>query len=227
MAFSGIASTLSCEPCADCGTGETSCQILFSGKSTGKISTGVANQTYKTVKALQVKSCELAITDEGGTNITATVVVSGVKKGVEKFTKTLECTELKWNVFGKNIDSTKKEVSLDSEIFFQAEDEDGTTQVSGVLFGTVKAKNSGSACGPCGDTRATKYTPGTFKGKYVGFAPATGCACAKELTAALGEGSCDSTSCLTFVEPTDDKQEYFCGDITLKYNSKKSGYKTR
>lgn len=163
---------------------------------------------------------------DDGSNTTATVVLSGQKKGVGKFTKELECSELKWNVFGKNLASTKKEVSLDSEIFFQAADEDGTTVVSGVLFGTVKAKRTGSACGPCGDTSSTKYTPGTFSGWFVGYAPASGCACAEELTAALGEGDCSGV-CLTFVEPEDDKQEYFGGTIKMKYDSKNSGYKAR
>jgi hypothetical protein len=225
LALAGFAGGASATPC--CGfTGESSCQIWFKGSANGKISTGVANQSYKTVKALQVKSVQLVIADDGS-NVVAQVVLSGKKKGVENFTKTLDCTELKWNVFGKNINSTKKEVSLESEIFFQAEDDYGTTQVSGVLFGTVKAKKTGSGCSPCGETITAKYTPGTFKGKYVGFAPATGCACAAEGTAALGEGTCSDTSCLTFVEQTDDKQEYFCGDVTLKFDSKNSGYKAR
>ena len=190
MSICGIAAPAT-TPCGF--TGETSCQIWFKGSANGRISTGVANQTYKSVKALQVKTVQLVLADDGS-NVTATVVLSGKKKGVESFTKTLECSEFKWNVFGKNISSTKKEVSLESEIFFQAADEEGTTVVSGVLFGTVRAKNSGSACGPCGSTLTTKYVPGTFRGGYVGYAPATGCACAKELTAATTEGSVRSAS---------------------------------
>ena len=131
-------------------------------------------------------------------------------------------------MFGKNIGSTKKSVSLESEIYFDAKDEEGTTYVTGVLFGTVTAKNSGSACGPCGtNTLTTKYVPGTFRGKYVGYAPATGCACAQELQAAMAEATCTDSSCLTFVEPDGDKMEYFCGDVTLKFDTKNSGYKTR
>lgn len=227
VALVGYAAGPSASPCGACGiTGETSCQIWFKGSANGKISTGVANQSYKTVKALQVKSVQLVLADDGS-NVTASVVLTGKKKGVESFTKELECSEFKWNVFGKNISSTKKEVSLESEIFFQAADDEGTTVVSGVLFGTVKAKNSGSACGPCGSTLTTKYVPGTFKGGYVGYAPATGCACARELTAATTEGSCSDANCLTFVEPEEDKMEYFYGNVTLKYDSKNSGYKAR
>lgn len=225
MSICGIAAPAT-TPC--CGfTGETSCQIWFKGSANGRISTGVANQSYKTVKALQVTKVQLVLADDGS-NVTASVVLTGKKKGVESFTKTLECSEFKWNVFGKNINSTKKDVSLESEMFFQAADEEGTTVVSGVLFGTVKAKNSGSACGPCGiNTLTTKYIPGNFRGGYVGYAPATGCACAEELTAATTEGSCSDANCLTFVEPEDDKMEYFYGNITLKYDSKNSGYKAR
>ena len=223
-----LAGGLTAQECNACGpAGDPTCQIWFKGSGNGKISTGVQNQTYKTVKALQIKSCELVIANDES-NTVAEVVISGTKKGVGSFTKTLSCSEFKWNIFGKNIDKalagSKKVLSLDSEIFFKAADEDGTTEVCGVLFGTVKAQSTGG-CSPCGDPAGIKYTPVKFVGKYVGFAPATGCACATELTYALGEGSCSDRDCLEFVEPTDDQLEYFCGDIVLKYNAKKSGYR--
>lgn len=222
IAAVGMASTCDVQP-----EGEPSCQIWFNGASSGKISTGVADQSYKTVKPLYATKVQLVLTEDGS-NVSASVVLTGKKKGVESFTKTLECSEFKWNVFGKSIDSNKKNVLLDSEMFFQASDEEGTTVVSGVLFGQVRAKTTGSSCGPCGvNTISTKYIPGTFRGGYVGCAPATGCACARELTAATNEGTCSDSNCLTFVETDEDKMEYFYGNVSLKYDSKNSGYKIR
>ena len=229
LALAGLAAP-SATPC--CGfTGEKSCQMWFKGAAAGKISTGVANQTYKTVKALQVKSCQLIIGNDES-NTVAVVVVSGTKKGVGSFKYELECTELKWNVFGKNIDkmlagSTKKSVSLDSELYFKAVDETNNVEVTGCLFGTVKAQASGG-CSPCGDPATVKYTPVKFVGQFIGTAPATGCACATELSAALDDcEGCGVTSCLDFVEPDEDQMEYFCGNITLKYDAKNSGCKVR
>ncbi len=229
LALAGLAAPTA-TPC--CGsTGETSCQIWFKGTGTGKISTGVKDQTYKTVKGLKIKSCILVIGDDSESNRTAVVRITGTKTKVGDFTQELVCSEFTWNIFGKNIDKalagSKKELSLESEIYFKAADEDETTQVCGVLFGTVKAKSTGTGCTPCGDVGGIKYTPVKFVGKYVGFAPATGCQCATELTYELGEGSCSDKSCLEFVEPEGDQQEYFCGDIVLKYDSKNSGYKAR
>ena len=234
MMLCGVALTgfggLSAVSCGACGETETSCQIWFGGKGSGKISTGAKSQMYKTVKTLTVKSCQLVVAG-GDSNAVVTVVVKGTKKGVGSFEKTLECSEFAWNVFGKNISkvtsgNTKKKVVLDSEMFFKAADEDGTMEIAGVLTGKVSAQASGS-CTPCGDTRTVKWTPGTFKGRFVGWSEATGCDCARELTAALGEGTCSDTKCLTFVEPENDPIEVFDGSITLKYDSKNSGYKAR
>ena len=227
LALTGTAFGLNATECGGCSATESveGCQMWFKGSGSGKISAGVANQTYKKVTGLSAKNCQLVIFDDGS-NTTAKVVLTAKVKGVGSVTKELECSEFKWNVFGKKTGSEKKGYKLDSEIFFQASDEDETTVVCGVLFGTVKVKNSGSSCGPCGDTLSTKYTPVSFKGQYVGYAPATGCACAEELTAVLDEcDSCGQTSCLTFVEPEDEKKEYFYGTITLKYDAKKSGCK--
>ena len=160
-----------------------------------------------------------------GSNTTAKVVLTAKKKGVGDSTVELECSEFKWNVFGKKTGSEKKGYKLDSEIFFMASDDAGTTVVNGVLFGTVKVKNSGNSCAPCGEGFTSSYTPNSFKGKYVGYAPATGCACADELEVELGDCTDCGGGCLKFVEQTGDKMEYFCGDITLKYEKKKSGCK--
>lgn len=228
VGFGGL-SAVSCGVCGE-GTGETSCQIWFKGSGSGKISTGSKEQTYKTVKTLKVTSCQLIIAG-GESNATVQVVIKGTKKGVGSFERTLECSEFAWNVFGKKLEkvtsgNTKKEVTLDSEMFFKAEDVDNTMEVSGVLTGKVKAKVAGG-CTPCGDTRTVKYTPGKFSGRFVGWSEATGCACARELTAELGEGSCTDNKCLTFSEPANDPIEVFDGSITLKYDSKNSGYKAR
>ena len=225
FALSTAAFGVTATPCNACGETESveGCQVWFKGNASGKISCGVANQTYKKVTSLSVRNCQLVIFDDGS-NTTAKVVLTAKKKGAETVEKELECTEFKWNVFGKKTGSEKKGYKLDSEIFFQAADEEGTTLVSGVLFGTVKVKNSGSSCGPCGDTLSTKYTPVSFRGQFIGYAPASGCACADELTAELTECVACSGDCLTFVEQ-DEKQEYFYGTITLKYDSKKSGCK--
>lgn len=161
---------------------------------------------------------------DDGSNVVAKVVLTAKKKGAETVTKELECAEFKWNVFGKKTGSEKRGYKLESEIFFQAFDEEETTFVQGVLFGTVKVKNSGSSCGPCGDTLSTKYTPVSFKGYFTGYAPASGCACADELTAVLGECESCSNDCLYF-EEQDEKLEYFGGTITMKYDAKKSGCK--
>ena len=221
---------LSCGVCGEARELETSCQIWFQGSGKGKISTGSKTQTYKTVKTLKVTSCQL-IVGGGESNATVQVVVKGTKSGVGKFERTLECSEFAWNVFGKKLEKvtsgeTKKEVTLDSEMFFKAADEDNTMEVSGVLTGKVKAKVAGG-CTPCGDTRTVKYTPGKFTGRFVGWSEGTGCPCIRELTAELGEGSCSDNKCLTFSEPVDDPIEVFDGTITLKYDSKNSGYKAR
>jgi len=216
-----------CDACGATET-ETACQIWFKGSGRGKISTGSKTQTYKTVKTLKVSSCQLVISS-GGSNVTAKVVLKGTKKGVGDFEKELECSEFMWNVFGKklgNLSSSKKEVTLDSEIFFKADDGDGTMEVAGVLTGKVKGKSSGG-CGPCGEDATIKWTPVKFTGKFVGWSEATGCACARELTAALADVCDCSGLCLTFVEPEDDPIEVFDGTITLKYDSKRSGCKTR
>lgn len=229
-AFTGFGA-LTATPCGYTETTtETSCQIWFKGAGSGKISTVAKSQLYKTVKTLKVSSCQLIITG-GESNDTVRVVVKGTKKGVGTFEKTLDCNEFVWNVFGKNLNkvtsgSTKKAVTLDSEIYFSASDEDGDVEVSGVLTGKVSAKASGS-CTPCGDTRTVKYTPGTFKGRFHGRAVVESCECASELTASLGEGTCDDSGCLQFVDPTNDMIEVFDGSITLKYDVKNSGYKSR
>ena len=221
VALAGTAFGLTASPCTDCGATVDGCQVAFKGSGSGKISCGVANQTYKKVTGLSIRNCQLVIFDDGS-NVTAKVVLTAKKKGVGDVTKELECSEFKWNVFGKKTGSEKKGYKLESEIFFLASDEEGTTVVNGVLFGTVKVKNSGNSCTPCGEGFTTKYTPGSFKGKYVGYAPATGCACADELTAELGDCVSCTGDCLTFTE-NDEKQEFFCGDISLKYNAKASG----
>ena len=106
MMLCGVALTgfggLSAVSCGACGEAETSCQIWFGGKGSGKISTGAKSQMYKTVKTLTVKSCQLVIAG-GDSNAVVTVVVKGTKKGVGAFERTLECSEFAWNVFGKNI----------------------------------------------------------------------------------------------------------------------------
>lgn len=215
--------------CNTCGTGETSCQIWFGGKGSGKISTVAKSQMYKTVKVLKITSCTLIVSG-GESNATATVVVKGTKKGVGSFEKTLECSEFVWNVFGKKLSAVNtgktKSATLDSEMWFKAADEDGAIEISGVLTGKVGAKVTGG-CTPCGDTTSIKWTPGTFKGRFVGRAVVESCECASELTFALGEGSCSDTSCLDFVDPETEMVEMIDGAITLKYDSKKSGYKTR
>lgn len=222
---------LNAAPCSDCGeTPETSCQVWFKGSGKGKISTGSKTQTYKTVKTVKIKSCQLVI-GNGVSNATVSVYITGTKSGVGDFERTLECSEFAWNVFGKKLEkvtsgNTKKEVTLDSEMFFKAEDVDNTMEVAGVLTGKVKAKVAGG-CTPCGDTRTVKYTPGKFSGKFVGWSEGTGCPCIRELAAELGEGSCTDNKCLTFTAPTDDPIEVFDGTITLKYDGKNSGYKTR
>ena len=222
LALAGTAFGLNASPCGSCGESVAEgCQIWFKGTASGKISCGVANQTYKKVVGLTAKDCQLVIFDDGS-NVTAKVVLTAKKKGVATVTKELDCSEFKWNVFGKDTGSAKKNYKLESEIFFQAFDEDGTTFVQGVLFGTVKAKSSGSGCGPCGGTISTKYTPASFKGYFTGFAPASGCACADELTAVLGECESCTNDCLGFDEQ-DEKMEYFGGVVTLKYDSKNSG----
>lgn len=230
-AMTGFAG-LSAVSCSACGAGETetSCQIWFKGSAKGKISTGSKSQMYKTVKTLTVRSCQLVIAG-GDSNATVKVVVKGTKKGVGDFEKTLECSEFVWNVFGKKITdlttvSTKKTISLDSEMFFKAEADDGSMEVAGVLTGKVKGKGTGG-CTPCGDTRSVKWTPGNFKGKFVGWADATGCACARELTAMLSDCSDCTGTCLTFVEPENEPIEVFDGTITLKYDSKGSGCRSR
>lgn len=227
--FAGL-SGISCSECSECGETETSCQIWFKGSGKGKISTGAKSQLYKTVKTLKVSSCQLIIAS-GGSTANVKVVVKGNKKGVGDFEKELECTEFAWNVFGKNISavtsgSKKKDVSLDSEMFFKAEAEDGTMEIAGVLTGKVKAKVTGGSS-LCDDTRSVKWTPGKFTGKFVGWSEATGCNCARELTASLAD-ECDCTgTCLTFVEPEKDPIEVFDGTITLKYNEKNSGCRSR
>lgn len=206
---------------------ETSCQIWFNGKGSGKISCVAKTQTYKTVKTLKITSCQLVIGGSGSP--AAAVVVKGTKKGVGSFEKTLVCSEFAWNVFGKNLNkvqsgNAKKTVTLEGEMYFRAADEEGTMEVSGRLTGKVRAKTTGG-CTPCGDTTSVTYTPGTFKGRFHGWAVAPGCA--SELTCALEEGTCSETKCLTFVEPTEEQIEMFDGQITLKYDSKNSGYKAR
>jgi hypothetical protein len=212
--------------CGACGAGETetSCQIWFSGKGSGKISTVAKSQMYKTVKTLKITSCKLIVAG-GESNATAKVVVKGTKKKVGSFEKTLECSEFVWNVFGKKLNS-KKDGTLDSEMWFKASDEDGSIEVAGVLTGKVKAKVTGG-CTPCGDTTATKWTPGKFKGRFIGRAIVESCDCASELTFDLGEGSCEDKNCLAFIDPEDEMVEMFDGTITLNYDSKNSGYKTR
>ena len=225
VALSSTAFGLTASPCLSCGEGVGGCQVWFKGSGSGKISCGVASQTYKKVSSLSVKNCQLVIFDDGS-NTTAKVVLTAKKKGVGDSTVELECSEFKWNVFGKKTGNEKKSYKLDSEIFFLASDDAGTTVVNGVLFGTVKVKNAGNSCAPCGEGFTTSYTPGSFKGKYVGYAPASGCACADELEVELDEcTSCGGGSCLKFVEQSGEKMEYFCGDITLKYNAKSSGCK--
>ena len=218
-------------PCSFCGVNEietdTSCQIWFSGKGSGKISCGAQCSTFKAVRNLTIKGCQLVVSDSES-NAVVSVKVWGTKKDIGSFEKTLECSEFAWNVFGKNLSkvtssNSKKEVSLDSEMFFKAADEDGTMEISGVLTGKVKAKTSGG-CTPCGNAGTVKWIPGTFKGRFVGWAAATGCPCIRELTVSLTEGNCQDNGCLTFVEPENDPIEMFFGDITLKYDSKKSGY---
>ena len=222
VAVAGTAYGLTAEPCSGCGIAVEGCQIAFKGSGSGKISCGVASQTYKKVTGLSIRNCQLVVFDDGS-NVTAKVVLTAKKKGVGDVVKELECSEFKWNVFGKKTGSEKKGYKLESEIFFFASDEEGTTVVNGVLFGTVKVKNTGSSCAPCGEGLTTSYTPGSFKGKYVGYAPASGCACADELEVELADCTDCSKTCLNFVEQGEEKMEYFCGDITLKYDAKKSG----
>lgn len=233
LAFAATAAFGECNllpsTCDACGTGETSCQVWFGGKGSGKISTVAKSQMYKTVKVLKITSCTIIVAG-GESNATAQVVIKGTKKNVGSFEKTLECNEFVWNVFGKKLNDIKngkkKDAVLDSEMWFQAADEDNSVEISGVLTGKVKAKVTGG-CTPCGDTTSIKWTPGTFKGRFVGRAVVESCECASELTFALGEGSCSDTSCLEFVEPEADMVEMIDGQITLKYDSKNSGYKTR
>ena len=226
-------SSLSEITCSFCGGAETetSCQVWFNGKGSGKISCSARCKMYKAVKSLKINSCQLVIGGGDDSNATVKVVISGTKKDVGSFEKTLECSEFAWNVFGKNLSkvtsgNTKKSVTLDSEMFFKASDEDNTMEVAGVLTGKVKAKTADS-CTPCGDPRTVKWTPGTFKGRFVGWSEAVGCSCARELTVALGVGTCADNKCLTFVEPESDPIEMFDGEITLKYDSKNSGYMAR
>ena len=227
--FAGL-SAMSCGYCGEPTERETSCQIWFKGSGKGKISCNAKSQMYKTVKTMTIKDCQLIISG-GESNAVTKVLISGTKKGVGEFTKTLECSEFVWNVFGKKLDkvlngSTKGDVQLDSEMFFKANDEDNTMEIAGVLTGKVKAKATGG-CTPCGDDRSVKYTPGKFSGRFVGWSEAVGCGCAGELTASLGEGTCSDKACLTFVEPETDAIEVFYGTITLKYDSKDSGYISR
>ena len=224
----GSSAALTAVECSACSATETSCQIWFKGSGKGKISTGSKSQMYKTVKTLKISSCQLVIA-AGESNATAKVVLKGKKTGVGDFEKELECSEFVWNVFGKKLEklsTSKKEVTLDSEMFFRAEDEDGTMEVAGVLTGKVKGKSSGG-CGPCGEDATVKWTPVRFSGKFVGWSEATGCACARELKAALSDCNDCTGGCLTFVEPENDPIEVFDGTITLKYESKKSGCQSR
>ena len=234
LAFAATAAFGECNllptECGACGAGETSCQVWFKGSGSGKISTVSKSQMYKKVTTLKISDCRLVI-GSGDSNAVVTVVLKGTKKGVGSFEKTLECSEFVWNVFGKNMNAVtsgkKKETTLDSEMWFQASDEDGSIEISGVLTGKVKAKASGSACTPCGSTLSVKWIPGKFRGRYHGRAVVESCECAGELTFELGEGSCSDNSCIAFVEPTDDMVEVLDGNITLKYDSKQSGFKAR
>ena len=207
---------------------ETGCQQWFKITAPGKISRGTAGGAYKTVQTLKIKNCYLVYGVDG------TVLHLDGVKGKDKFQRDVPCTEFQWNVFGKKIDKvldgeTSKSQTLESEIYFKAED-DGVS-VSGVLFGKVTAKATRASA--CGETEVT-YTPGSFKGKFVGYAEPDDCGCytigTSELecrTSEVGCGPCGESTevtlrdCLRFVDG--EPITYFCGDITLKWSKSKSG----
>ena len=203
-----------------CGEPVKSCQIWFKGTGSGKISTAnKQNGTYKTVKTLKATNVTLVIDEENG----PVVEVTGKKEGVGSFTKTLKVTKFVWNVFGKNLNKvTEKSKTLDSEMFFEASDEDESMWVSGVLFGKVKAKETGATACAAG---CAQFTPGNFTGKFIGWAKPTDCGCWSQLSAQFSTDCGDG--CLTFVESEDEALEWFNGNLTLRYNAKLSGNKAR
>lgn len=149
-------------------------------------------------------------------------------KAGKTFEKVLTCSEFKWNVFGKNAKKaletgSAKKLTLESEIYFQAEEDESGLVLAGVLFGKVdcqkKTSKGATACQP--STSELVFTPKTFSGKFVGYTTPEDCGCYYQ--AAESALECGSTrNCLQF-ELTDDRLDYFCGDITFKWDSKKSG----
>lgn len=203
-----------------CGEPVKSCQLWWNGTARGKISTANKQDgTYKTVKTLKVTSVTLVIDEENGP------VVEVVGKKVDtktSFQKTLKASVFEWNVFGKNLNKvSSKAKDLESEIWFEAADEEGTVKVSGVLFGKVKAKETGATACAAG---CAEYVPGNFSGWFIGQAAPTDCGCWSQLTAQYSTDCADG--CLTFVE-SEEAVEMFGGTINLKYSTKKSGNKVR
>ena len=232
-----LAATVAAGLCDDpCGELVTGCQQWFSLSAGGKVSRGSNKGSWKTVQGLKVKDCYFILGESTSTNSTsdAYVVINGTRGG-KKFTETLECSEFTWNIFGKQLETMlaagKKKGAVESEIAFTAANQDGTMEISGVLFGKVKATAKKSGCA-CGDADVI-WTPGSFSGKFVGKSEITDCGCyevmgfelgceEKEVCGPCGETTETLRNCLKFTENA-DAVEYFCGDIKMKWNAKKSG----